>query len=57
MATENRSEPADAGIGALRSPSDLPKVTPASADSPLKAKAGRPAIYTHSLELADSGHT
>jgi hypothetical protein len=35
----------------------LPKVTPAPADTPLKAKAGRPAIYTHSLERADSAYT
>jgi hypothetical protein len=53
MATENRSEPAGAGIGALRIASDLPEVPLAPADPPLKAKAGRPAIYTYSLELAD----
>jgi len=48
-----KSESAGAGFGAARPSSTLPKVTPAPADTPLKAKASRPAIYTYSLELAE----
>jgi len=49
VSTKNRPEPADVGTGVLRIASDLPKVSPASADLP--EKTGR---LSYSSEMAEA---